>query len=59
MYQAAVELTKQLPTWAQLGKALMHENRVEEAVAALQEGASGPARRLCEDGRARGGGSLR
>lgn len=37
-YRSAVQLTKQLPTWAQLGAALMHEFRVDEAVSTLQEG---------------------
>lgn len=37
VYQAAVALTKQLPTWAALGFALMREFRVEEAVSTLQE----------------------
>ena len=38
VYQAAVELTKQLPTWAALGLAYMREFRVEEAITSLQEG---------------------
>jgi len=37
-YRSAVQLTKQLPTWAQLGHALMTEFRVDEAVSSLQEG---------------------
>ena len=37
-YRAAISLTHQLPTWAQLGNALMMDFRVDEAVHVLQEG---------------------
>lgn len=37
-YRAAVVLSQQLPTWAQLGYALSQDFRVDEAVSVLQEG---------------------
>ena len=39
-YQAAVDLTKQMPTWANLGWELIHDCRVEEAVTTLSEAIS-------------------
>ena len=37
-FRSAVQLTKMLPIWAQLGRALMMEFRVDEAMSTLQEG---------------------
>ena len=37
-FRSAVQLTKMLPIWAQFGRALMMEFRVDEAMSTLQEG---------------------
>lgn len=37
-FRAAISLTHQLPTWAQLGQALMMDFRVDEAIQAIKEG---------------------